>query len=126
MFNKNRYSTHIPRLTRIATPIAIFRRAARWDGLCVKSYHQQRGEPLTPDDFRDCLAYTAAQRASSALGDAPFEAVMSGDTFDLDTRQAAAHARRYAEAGATWWIEEGLGYTVAELRQRIHNGPPRA
>jgi len=108
-----------------------FRRAARWDGLCVKSYHQTRREPLTPDDFAACLAYTIAQRASAASdaapgGDAPFEAVMSGDTYDLSQTEAAAHARRYAEVGATWWIEEGLGYSLDELRQRIQRGAPRA
>jgi hypothetical protein len=88
---------------------------------------------LDPDRYahgdqqsKDIQADGDAQRASDAASDAPFEAVMSGDTFDLDTRQAAAHARRYAEVGATWWIEEGLGYTLAELRQRIRNGPPRA
>ncbi len=101
---------------------APFRRAARWDGLRVKSYHQTRHESLTPDDFAACLAYTANQRASAA----PFEAVMSGATFDLSQPEAAAHARRYAEAGATWWIEEGLGYALDELRQRILSGPPRA
>ena len=32
------------------------RRAARWDGICLKSYHQDRREPLTPADVAEVVA----------------------------------------------------------------------
>jgi hypothetical protein len=99
-----------------------FWRAARWDGVCLKSIHAERRKWLTLDDFRACLAYVQAQRASQA----PFEVVMSGETFDLDQQRASDHVRSFEEAGATWWVEEGLGYTLEELRARIHRGPPKA
>ncbi|WIG58968.1 MAG: hypothetical protein OJF49_001715 [Ktedonobacterales bacterium] len=100
---------------------APFRRAARWDGVCLKSYHQQQRRPLSPADFRACLAYVRQQRTTSA----PFDVIMSGDTFDMDQRAASHLVRPFAEAGATWWVEEGLGYTVDEFHARIRFGPPR-
>ncbi|MFI5271971.1 MAG: LLM class flavin-dependent oxidoreductase [Ktedonobacterales bacterium] len=99
---------------------APFRRAARWDGVCLKSRHTGRHEPLTVDDFRACLAYVQAQRHSAA----PFDIVMSGES-PSDPRQADAYVRPFASAGATWWIEEGLGWSFDEFRARILAGPPR-
>lgn len=98
------------------------RRAARWDGVCLKSYHQQQRQPLTPADFRACLTYIHEQRAT----DAPFDVIISGDTFDMGQHGASDLVRPFAAAGATWWVEEGLGYTVDEFRARIRFGPPRA
>lgn len=96
-----------------------FRRAARWDGMCLKSRHMETYEPLTVNDFRDCLAYTQAHRTQNA----PFEVIMSGET-PLDRRQGIETVLPFEEAGATWWIEEGLGFSLEEFRERIRSGPP--
>jgi alkanesulfonate monooxygenase SsuD/methylene tetrahydromethanopterin reductase-like flavin-dependent oxidoreductase (luciferase family) len=55
---------------------APFRRAARWDGVCLKGIHLETGEVYTLEEFRDCVAYMWAHRTS----DAPFEIAMSGET----------------------------------------------
>ena len=96
------------------------RRAARWDGVCLKSYHQDRREPLTPADVSEALAYVRQQRSS----DAPFEVAVSGES-PADINTAREQAQPFSDAGATWWIEEGLGWTLDEFRARIQAGPPR-
>jgi alkanesulfonate monooxygenase SsuD/methylene tetrahydromethanopterin reductase-like flavin-dependent oxidoreductase (luciferase family) len=96
-----------------------FRRAARWDGMCLKSIHMDTYDPLTLDDFRACLAYVQAHRSQNA----PFEVIMSGET-PLDRERGSELVLPFQEAGATWWIEEGLGSSLEEFRARIRSGPP--
>jgi alkanesulfonate monooxygenase SsuD/methylene tetrahydromethanopterin reductase-like flavin-dependent oxidoreductase (luciferase family) len=100
---------------------APIRRAARWDGVCLKSYHQDRRGPLTPTDVSEAIAYIREQRAS----DAPFNIAMSGES-PAEIEAACEQVQPFAEAGATWWIEEGLGWTLDEFRARIQAGPPRS
>jgi alkanesulfonate monooxygenase SsuD/methylene tetrahydromethanopterin reductase-like flavin-dependent oxidoreductase (luciferase family) len=99
---------------------APFRRAARWDGICLKAIHHQTREWLTLDEFRAALSYVQAYRTSTA----PFEVVMSGET-PLDQQEAGKVVRPFQEAGATWWIEGGYGFTLDEFRERIRSGPPQ-
>jgi hypothetical protein len=68
----------------------------------------------------EALAYVREQRAS----DTPFDLAMSGES-PQDADAARAQVRPFAEAGATWWIEEGLGWSLDEFRARIQAGPPR-
>jgi alkanesulfonate monooxygenase SsuD/methylene tetrahydromethanopterin reductase-like flavin-dependent oxidoreductase (luciferase family) len=98
---------------------APFRRAAHWDGVCMKSHNQDRREPLTPADVSDALAYIREQRSS----DAPFDVAVSGES-PADVSMAFEQVQPFAEAGATWWIEEGLGWSLDEFRARIQAGPP--
>jgi hypothetical protein len=98
---------------------APFRRAARWDGVSLKSIHVEKKEWLTLDDFRTCLAYVQAHRTQSTS----FEVVMSGET-PLDRQKGIDIVTPFQEAGATWWVEEGLGWTFEEFRARIRHGPP--
>ena len=102
---------------------APFRRAARWDGVCVKSRHQTKREPLSADDFRACAAYTLERRAELGI-EAPFDLIASGES-PSEPGAAANAIRPYRDAGATWWVEEGLGWTLDEFRARILAGPPR-
>ncbi len=99
---------------------APFRRAAQWDGICLKSINVEKRKWLTVEDFRDCLAYIREHRTSNA----PFDVIMSGET-PTDTQQGAAIVQPFAEAGATWWVEEGLGWSLEEFGERIRSGPPR-
>jgi alkanesulfonate monooxygenase SsuD/methylene tetrahydromethanopterin reductase-like flavin-dependent oxidoreductase (luciferase family) len=98
-----------------------FRRAAHWDGVCLMPTRMDSMEWLTVEDFRACLAYVQAHRT----GDGPFDVVMSGELAE-DPHEARAQAARFAEAGATWWMEDGVGWTLAEQRERIRRGPPHA
>ena len=50
---------------------------------------------------------------------------MSGES-PADIIAAREQVQPFAEAGATWWIEEGLGWTLEEFRARIQAGPPRS
>lgn len=100
---------------------APFRRAARWDGVCIKSTHHDTREWLTLDDIRACVAYVQAQREHQG----PFEVITSGEMAD-DRRQAIDMMRALEAVGATWWVEEGLGWSLAEFRERVRHGPPRA
>lgn len=107
---------------------APFRRAARWDGACLKSYHQQRREPITPADLGECATFLATERqapgADGPFNLEPFDLIASGES-PRDPAAAGAQVRPFGEAGATWWVEEGLGFTLDELRERIRSGPPR-
>jgi alkanesulfonate monooxygenase SsuD/methylene tetrahydromethanopterin reductase-like flavin-dependent oxidoreductase (luciferase family) len=95
-----------------------FRRAARWDGLYVGTYTTD-GRLLTPEDFREMVAYVKKHRAGSE----PFEVAVSGVT-PLYREKGAEIVRPYADAGATWWIELSEE-TLAEMRERVRSGPPR-
>ena len=99
---------------------APFRRAAHWDGVSLKSIQVEKRQWLTPDDFRACLAYVQAHRSQSTA----FDVVVSGET-PLDQQKGIDIVAPFQEAGATWWVEEGLGWTLEEFRARIRNGPPR-
>lgn len=95
------------------------RRAAAFDGLYIGSLKAD-GEPLTPADLREVVAYARAQRPDNA---APFDVVFAGES---EGASAADLVRPYAEAGATWWLE-GVWVergTPEQLRARIRQGPP--
>ena len=97
------------------------RRAARWDGVHPGSL----GEPLTPDDIRDMVAYIHQHRTD----DGPFDVAIGGSTPGGDLAAAGEQIRPFAEAGVTWWLETGGGNGVAAssdgVRARILQGPPQ-
>ncbi|HEX4205919.1 MAG TPA: LLM class flavin-dependent oxidoreductase [Ktedonobacteraceae bacterium] len=98
-----------------------FRRAARWDGVYVMTYHQTENRPLTPGEVHEIVAYIQAMRTSPV----PCEVAVNGIT-NGNTHEDSEIVRPYAEAGATWWIEYAAEReTFAEYRQRILQGPPR-
>lgn len=101
---------------------APFRRAARWDGVCVKSIYHDTYVRISPEDFRASVAYTQAHRTCEA----PFEVIIGGET-PADRLQAIGIVQPFAQAGATWWIDEGYSYTSdpEAFRARILVGPPR-
>jgi alkanesulfonate monooxygenase SsuD/methylene tetrahydromethanopterin reductase-like flavin-dependent oxidoreductase (luciferase family) len=95
-----------------------FRRAAQFDGV----FPQRLSHALTPEDFREILASIQARRTAAT----PFDVVASGSTGGQDPAQYRARVAAFARAGATWWVE---GFdpleTFEQVRQRIHQGPPR-
>lgn len=98
-----------------------FRRAAQWDGICLKSAHANTGAPLTLDEFHESLSYIHAHRTSTT----PFDVVMAGETPD-DRQKGIDMIASFQEAGATWWMEEPYNWSFEEFHERIRNGPLRA
>ena len=106
-----------------------FRRAARWDGIVPM---KKGGAMLTPDDLREIVAYVGQQRSSAA----PFDVVLGGATPNDDPAQGAAIVAAYADAGATWWLENvepwryGWNWQgdwpVEAMNERIRAGPPKS
>lgn len=104
------------------------RRALRYDGLLPVKMNE-RGEfvALDPADIRAMRAHIAAHRNPAT----PYDIVVEGRTPGNRPAEAAEQVREWAEAGATWWIEAMWGdgsdsTTLAVVRQRIRQGPPRA
>jgi alkanesulfonate monooxygenase SsuD/methylene tetrahydromethanopterin reductase-like flavin-dependent oxidoreductase (luciferase family) len=106
------------------------RRAARWDGVCPAKW----GGAITPDEWRELLAYIQRHRTATT----PFDAVHSGATPGEDPAQSAELVEPYAEAGISWWVEPvdpwRFGWSWEEpwnprateqMRERILQGPPR-
>ncbi len=95
-----------------------FRRAAQFDGV----FPQMHARALTPDDLREILACIHAYRTATT----PFDVIASGSTSGKEPAQDAARVASFAQAGATWWVE---GFdplqTFEQVRQRVHQGPPR-
>jgi len=93
-------------------------RAIRHDGLLPNVVGEGELSPETIGRMRD---WVAERRSLDG-----FEIVIEGTT-PIDVQRAAmAEARRWADAGATWWIESNWeSFDPAVARRRIEAGPPR-
>jgi alkanesulfonate monooxygenase SsuD/methylene tetrahydromethanopterin reductase-like flavin-dependent oxidoreductase (luciferase family) len=92
-------------------------RAARYDGLLP---HVVGGAPLTPQLISEMRDWIGDRRSLEG-----FDIVVEGTTSAADPAAAAAAARRWADAGATWWIESDWEtFDPADARRRIQAGPP--
>jgi alkanesulfonate monooxygenase SsuD/methylene tetrahydromethanopterin reductase-like flavin-dependent oxidoreductase (luciferase family) len=108
-----------------------FRRAARWDGVVPVPASKRLGEYLSVAETRAMVDYVASQRSTET----PCEMVLSGHTTGQDARADRALVEAYADAGATWWLEDvspwPFGWTwngpwpIQAMRARITAGPPR-
>jgi alkanesulfonate monooxygenase SsuD/methylene tetrahydromethanopterin reductase-like flavin-dependent oxidoreductase (luciferase family) len=108
---------------------APMRRAARWDG-----FHPIKEDGMTPDDWRETLAYIRQHRTI----DTPFDAVHGGRVPEDQWTQAESLVQLYADAGVTWWVEDvspwrfGLGWEdpwtdtqTSQMLDFIRRGPPK-
>ncbi len=93
-------------------------RSARYDGLLPNVVG---GGELTPAVIGEMRDWIADRRS---LDD--FEIVVEGTTSADDLLAAAVDAGRWADAGATWWIESNWEtFDTTDARRRIDAGPPR-
>ena len=109
---------------------APLRRAARWDG-CFPLF-LPHGAPDDVELLAEAVSVLRAERTS----DAPFDVVKNAGPGTPEDRSARAElVARYAEAGATWWVDTlvpeafdgdwGAGWPGDLMRARIREGPPR-
>lgn len=91
-------------------------RAARYDGLLP---HVLGGRDWSPDVLAEMRDWIATRRSMDR-----FDIVAEGTTPADDATSAAEEVRRWADAGATWWIEEDWNAGAAAARRRIEAGPP--
>jgi alkanesulfonate monooxygenase SsuD/methylene tetrahydromethanopterin reductase-like flavin-dependent oxidoreductase (luciferase family) len=102
-------------------------RALRCDGILpVKATTEGISSLLTPEDIRAIKAYIDKHRERAT----PFDIVLEGETPGSDITQASAIIHPFAEAGATWWLEDVAATPyktggVEGIRLRIKQGPPR-
>jgi alkanesulfonate monooxygenase SsuD/methylene tetrahydromethanopterin reductase-like flavin-dependent oxidoreductase (luciferase family) len=97
------------------------RRAARFDGIYIGT-QTATGEPLTPRDLEEALAYITSQRTATS----PFDVAFAGET-PADVERGVTIVQPFASAGATWWLE-GIWPergSPEQMRERIRQGPPR-
>jgi alkanesulfonate monooxygenase SsuD/methylene tetrahydromethanopterin reductase-like flavin-dependent oxidoreductase (luciferase family) len=81
------------------------RRAARLDGWLPAHMPRDGGSrELTPEILRDGIDWLRERRASDGLSMEGYDIVAEGAT-PADPAAAAEIVRRWAEAGATWWID---------------------
>jgi alkanesulfonate monooxygenase SsuD/methylene tetrahydromethanopterin reductase-like flavin-dependent oxidoreductase (luciferase family) len=110
---------------------APMRRAARWDGYFPLKWET---DPMSPQEWREAMAYIAEHRSS----DAPFEQIHGGRMSSDELAHAADIVGPLAEAGVTWWIEDvspgryGFSYeeqwaaeATRQMDERIRQGPPK-
>jgi alkanesulfonate monooxygenase SsuD/methylene tetrahydromethanopterin reductase-like flavin-dependent oxidoreductase (luciferase family) len=101
------------------------RRAVRWDGMLVQVHDEAgKGREVTPDDVRAIAEHAGRERAAAGLTGA-WEIVVEGSTPADDSPAAAAEARRWSDAGATWRLESDWSApSLDAVRRRITAGPP--
>ncbi len=106
------------------------RRMARWDGMFPLFFSAQSAEEAF-NQFAESVKIVRSLRKS----DAPFDVVALGATPLAQPEESTAVVRRYAGAGATWWLESlapmRMGvptdplWSIEQLRAKVLEGPPR-
>ncbi len=98
-------------------------RALRYDGLLPYWLAKTSGlaRPETPEQLAQMRDWIGQRRSLEG-----FDIAMEGMTPADDPAAAADTARRWGEAGATWWIEsDWSNFELEPMRRRIEAGPPR-
>jgi len=94
-------------------------RAIAWDGIIPQRFNDWK--PFEPDDIRAIRDYVSEHRTT----DAPFDIIAGGVSEEKNAARASEHVRAFADAGATWWVENDMGSLPLEkLRERLRRGPP--
>ena len=97
------------------------RRILKCDGLLPQKMNPQgEFENVTPEDLQQMKAYLDANRTLAT----PCDYVVEGKTEDLSPAEIKDQLQRWAEAGATWWIEGLWGATEEQVAARLRQGLP--
>jgi alkanesulfonate monooxygenase SsuD/methylene tetrahydromethanopterin reductase-like flavin-dependent oxidoreductase (luciferase family) len=121
-------SPHIPIWVVAAWPRGkSVRRALRCEGIVpLKATAEGISYSLGPDDIWDIKSYADQHREPST----PFDIIVEGETPGEDVAAASLIVHPFAEAGATWWLEDVAARPYKKsglegMRLRIKQGPPR-
>ena len=96
------------------------RRALKCDGLLAEARDSGGApRPVTPEDVRAMRDFVTRHHPDPAA----FDIVVMGQTGDLDAAARSAHVQAFADAGATWWVEELWGADGDAVAARIEMGP---
>jgi alkanesulfonate monooxygenase SsuD/methylene tetrahydromethanopterin reductase-like flavin-dependent oxidoreductase (luciferase family) len=97
-------------------------RVLRYDGLLPYWLPKPTGlrRPETPAQLGEMRDWIASRRSLDG-----FDIAMEGTTSATDRKAAAADVARWAEGGATWWVESDWdNLEIEPMRRRIEAGPP--
>jgi alkanesulfonate monooxygenase SsuD/methylene tetrahydromethanopterin reductase-like flavin-dependent oxidoreductase (luciferase family) len=107
------------------------RRAARWDGWLPNFRTSDPTALNRPNEaqFAAAIDWLRAERSAHGLAMEGHDAVMEGTTPADDPIAAKAIVGRWADAGATWWLEADWSVDRERVREyaegRLSAGPPR-
>ncbi|HLF03248.1 MAG TPA: LLM class flavin-dependent oxidoreductase [Anaerolineales bacterium] len=94
------------------------RRVLKCDGLLPAPLNAKgKFVKLTPTAVREMKAYIEKRRKLKT----PFDIVVEGMT---KSHRDTPAIRKWAEAGATWWIESRWGVSEEAVLKRLKQGPP--
>ncbi len=102
-------------------------RVLRYDGLIPNVMNAEgKFEQTTPAHIREMKDFILAHRSETT----PFDIVTEGRTPGDDPEKCAELVRPWADAGATWWIEEmwatpDAAASPEDVRKRLSQGAPR-
>jgi len=99
------------------------RRVLQYDGL-LPTVMTKAGKhrKLRPDDVRSMKTFVESNLDAST----PFDIVVEGTTPGDKRKQATASVRKWADAGATWWLESlhDMRGSAEEMLALVRTGPP--
>jgi alkanesulfonate monooxygenase SsuD/methylene tetrahydromethanopterin reductase-like flavin-dependent oxidoreductase (luciferase family) len=104
------------------------RRVARWDGW-LPNYRPAGAGPDRPEveQLAEGVAWLREERARHGLTMEGYDVIQEGNTEP--GANAIAEVERWAEAGATWWLEADWSApedrVVEVCQKRLRAGPPR-
>lgn len=112
-----------PRIRVWASPKkAPFRRVARWDGV-VAIADPSQNRAISPEEISAIKAYIGQHHQN----DDPFDIVVILWSEGGPTSQELHETQKYAQAGATWWLEDLSLERFSSLEEacsRLQKGPP--
>jgi len=101
---------------------APFRRAARWDAV-VAIAPPSENRAIIPEEVKALNAYIQQHRVVRT----PFDIVVILWSQGGQTQKEIQETAAYAEAGATWWLEDlstERFSSLEKVRERLRKGPP--
>jgi hypothetical protein len=105
-------------------------RVMRYDGLLPARLNEDGSwAELKPTDIQEMKTFIEGNRT----GTTAFDIIVEGKTPGDDPKQSASIVQRWAEVGATWWLEAmwdalvsmRTGTGANSVLERIRQGPPR-